>query len=1072
MRLHQLEITAFGPYVATQRIDFARLSSSGLFLLDGPTGAGKTTILDAITFALYGGLAGTGAAEDRLRSHFAPPDAVPSVQLEFAVAGVTYRVSRVPEHQRPKKRGEGFTTEAAQVHLERHEGAGWASLTANKAEAGELITDLIGLNRAQFTQVMLLPQGEFARFLQAADDERRVLLSRLFGTELYDGITSWLDQRRAAAQRDRAQARAAIDTAVSAAAEAAGLDGAARTELLGLPPADRATRLKELSTELASHAAVTADGLELAAARAAELLAACDQARHQSAVMTRLTTAQDRLAAHEAARGEHEDRAARLAAAQRAEPVRPLLAALADADQAAAAAAAALDQLSRGLDQVHAAPDQLGAGSDRPGAARDQLLAARDQLHAVPDQLHAARDQLHAVPDQLSPAPDDAALDRAAAQGGTALAEAAPGVVAVDGAAAAGAARDRAQAAEQDAAELQHLAAAEAELPSRLATRDSLRRAAADADQLVRSLEAARQELPDRITALDEQLAGARLVGAGLGGLREQQAAVRRQADAAGRLTGLEQRLAAREAALRHAVDAHQALVDEHQRLMEARLAGMAAELASQLADGVPCPVCGSAAHPAPAPAGDGLVSAADVAAAAGRRDAAWAERSRLTDEREALAGEVAACAAVADGGTEAGLAAEAAALAGQLAGAEQAAADADRLAAELVGCRAEQDRVSAELRDAAATAATARAQVATADSELAAVQRDVAAAAHGHATVAARQKALRTAAAADRKLAAALDTLAAARAEQARAQARAGQEAAARGFGQPDQARAALLSPAQQDELAAQVSAWTETLAGLRAAVDADDLAGLDPAQAGEVHAAARAAADALARAEQAEQEARDAHQGWTGRAARLDQRLAELDAAQAGADQLDEETAPVISLAGLAKGTDGQRRVALTTYVLRHWFGQVVAAANVRLSAMSSGRYELRRTDEAGSRRERAGLTLAVIDRHTGAERSPRSLSGGETFYTSLALALGLADVVKAEAGGVDLDTLFIDEGFGALDTDTLDQVMAVIDELRDRGRVVGIVSHVTDLKERVPERLEVRRLPDGSSTVQVIA
>ena len=1070
-------MTAFGPYAATQRIDFARLSSSGLFLLDGPTGAGKTTILDAITFALYGGLAGTGAAEDRLRSHFAPPDAVPSVQLEFAVAGVTYRVSRVPEHQRPKKRGEGFTTEAAQVHLERREGAGWVSLTANKAEAGELITELIGLNRAQFTQVMLLPQGEFARFLQAADDERRVLLSRLFGTELYDGITSWLDQRRAAAQRDRAQARAAIDTAVSAAAEAAGLDGAARTELLALPAADRATRLKELSTELASHAAVTADGLELAAARTAELLAACERARQQSAVMTRLTTARDRLATHEAARGEHEDRAARLAAAQRAEPVRPLLAALADADQAAAAA---LDQLSPMLDQLSPPPGQLGAALDQVAAARAQLGLAPGHLGAAPDQVAAARvqlspvpDQLGLGPDQLSPAPDGAALD-GAAQGGTPLAEAARGEVAVDGAITAGvaAARDRAQVAEQDAAELQHLATAEAELPGRLATRDRLRQAAADTDQLVGSLEAVRQKLPERITALDEQLAAARLAGAGLAGLCEQQAAVRRRADAAARLASLEQRLAARDAALRDAVDTHQSLVDEHQRLMEARLAGMAAELASQLADGVPCPVCGSAAHPAPAPAGDGLVSAADVAAAAGRRDAGWTERSRLADEREALAGEVAACAAVADGGTEAGLATEAAALAGQLAAVEQAAADADRLAAELADCRAEQDRAGDGLRDAMAAAATAQAQAAAADGELTAVRQEVTAAAQGHPTVAARQAALRAAAAADRKLAAALDTLATARAEQAKAAQRAGQEAAARGFGQPDQARAALLSPAQQESLAAQVSAWTETLAALRAAIDADDLAGLDPAQADEVHAAARAAADALAHAEQAEQEARDAYQGWTGRAARLDQRLAELDVAQADADQLDEQTAPVISLAGLAKGMEGQRRVALTTYVLRHWFGQVVAAANVRLSAMSSGRYELRRTDEAGSRRERAGLTLAVIDRHTGAERSPRSLSGGETFYTSLALALGLADVVKAEAGGVDLDTLFIDEGFGALDTDTLDQVMAVIDELRDRGRVVGIVSHVADLKERVPERLEVRRLPDGSSTVQVIA
>ncbi|MFI5068457.1 MAG: AAA family ATPase, partial [Streptosporangiales bacterium] len=251
MRLHHLELTAFGPYAATQRIDFARLAASGLFLLEGPTGAGKTTILDAITFALYGGLAGPDAAADRMRSHFAPPDAEPSVTLEFAVRGVAYRLTRVPEHRRPKRRGDGFTTEAARVHLQRREGAGWASLTANKAEAGELITELIGLNRAQFSQVMLLPQGEFAQFLQAADDERRVLLSRLFGTGLYDRITAWLDQRRAAALRDRALATAAIDAAVSAAAEAAGLDGAARADLLALPALERATRLKEVGEEVA-----------------------------------------------------------------------------------------------------------------------------------------------------------------------------------------------------------------------------------------------------------------------------------------------------------------------------------------------------------------------------------------------------------------------------------------------------------------------------------------------------------------------------------------------------------------------------------------------------------------------------------------------------------------------------------------------------------------------------------------------------------------------------------------------------------------------------------------------------
>jgi exonuclease SbcC len=317
-----------------------------------------------------------------------------------------------------------------------------------------------------------------------------------------------------------------------------------------------------------------------------------------------------------------------------------------------------------------------------------------------------------------------------------------------------------------------------------------------------------------------------------------------------------------------------------------------------------------------------------------------------------------------------------------------------------------------------------------------------------------------------------ALDQLSATLASQGKARQHAEREASAQRFASLDEAREAVAGPAGQAALAAEVEAWADALARLKAAVQADDLAGLDPDRAAEIHAQAGTAQAALTRAEEAEQEVRVAHEAAKGKAERLGERLADVRKAEDQLDKLVEETEPVIRLAGLAKGTEGHRRVSLTTYVLRHWFSQVVAAANVRLAAMSSGRYELRRTDEGGTRRERAGLTLAVTDRHTGTDRSPASLSGGETFYTSLALALGLADVVKAEAGGVDLDTLFIDEGFGSLDAATLDEVMAVIDDLRDRGRVVGIVSHVPDLKDRVPERLEVRRLPDGSSTTKVVA
>ena len=506
--------------------------------------------------------------------------------------------------------------------------------------------------------------------------------------------------------------------------------------------------------------------------------------------------------------------------------------------------------------------------------------------------------------------------------------------------------------------------------------------------------------------------------------------------------------------------------------MMAARLAGMAAELAAGLTDGGACPVCGSAEHPAPAAPRDGAVTEADLAAA--QQDVAAAEGSRRDREtqRDRLASEVAVATAAAEGRDEAAAAAEVAGLAAEIGAAREAAAEVGRLEPGLAALRAEHDQVSAGLVAAASQAAAARQQAGAAVAEVAELSGRLGEAAAGYASVAGRQAALAAAAAGDRARAAALDQLAAAVAEEAGARERADREARASGFAVLAEARAANLVTSQQEDLQQQVTAWDRTLAALTAAARAPDLAGLDPAAADGTRERAQAAAAARARAVDAEASVRAAYELLDSRRQRFAERHGDLQAAEDGADLLAERTETVIRLAALAKGMDGHRRVALTTYVLRHWFGQVVAAANVRLAVMSSGRYQLRRSDEGENRRQRAGLTLSVIDRHTGEERSPTSLSGGETFYTSLALALGLADVVRAEAGGVDLDTLFIDEGFGSLDPDTLDQVLGVIDELRDRGRVVGIVSHVADLKDRIAERLEVRRCPDGSSAVRVVA
>jgi len=183
----------------------------------------------------------------------------------------------------------------------------------------------------------------------------------------------------------------------------------------------------------------------------------------------------------------------------------------------------------------------------------------------------------------------------------------------------------------------------------------------------------------------------------------------------------------------------------------------------------------------------------------------------------------------------------------------------------------------------------------------------------------------------------------------------------------------------------------------------------------------------------------------------------------------------APVTRMANLASGTgsDNAHALSLATYVLGRRFEDVVAAANERLAVMSDGRYELVRSDEKEDVRARAvGLAMRVVDHRTERARDPRTLSGGETFYVSLCLALGMADVVTAEAGGVELGTLFVDEGFGALDPHVLDQVLAELGRLRQGGRVVGIVSHVEALKQAVADRIEVRPTPGGPSTLTVLA
>lgn len=993
MRLHSLQITAFGPFAGTETIDMDALTASGLFLLEGPTGAGKSTILDAITFALYGATAGTESSTDRLRSHFAPPDAVPQVVLELSVGGERLRVTRVPEHQRPKKRGEGFTAEKTSVHLERLDAAGWTSVSSHVQEANTEIRNRVGLQPEQFTKVVLLPQNEFATFLRADDDTRRGLLTQIFGTGLYDKVTRELEGRRTEASREREAAAAAVATAIAAADEAAGLDPSDELSLAAVPEAARSARVDDVAAAL-DAAAAAATAAEGEARVALEAVTLEREALDQTVALARdLAAARAALVEHRATADDSAARAAELAAAQAAVPVGVLLHQLDAAGTALGVARSALASLVEDPDAA------LGQGAEHhEAAARAADGEAAGLEHLV------AREQ---------------ALDAATAQ-----------------------VRALAEARDATASAFESAQMAEAALPGRIAEAEAERDAAVRTAATESSLAADVDRLATR-------------------------------ADAARALAALDPRIAAATAEVQRVVEARNSTHQHWNDLRTSHLDGIAAVLAAGLVDGEPCKVCGATDHPQPATPADDAVSGDDVAAAeAAYTEAQAAEASArsaleaLTLQRATLAvtaGDVDADAATAD--LETGRNA--------LDGVRAAAARIPALEAAVAALKEQLAQQGAAVATATADLARAQAAHAAAEQQLSESGAELVAARREHPTVAARQRALRGAAAAARDLAAAVTAAEAALGAHHLAAEAARTAAVEAGFPDLDAARAAHRAPAEIAALSSAVQAWGESLAALEAAAT-------DPRFAPALDVDLAEVTGRLADSRTARVTAETDHHAAAAAATTATQRLVSYARARTRLeDAITREvevvagTAAITRLAGLAKGTSGSKRMTLTTYVLRRWFEQVVEAANVRLATMSAGRYELERTDESEKKVERTGLSLRIVDRHTGESRSPKSLSGGETFYTSLALALGLADVVTAEAGGVELDTLFIDEGFGALDPETLDQVMAVIDDLRNNNRAVGIVSHVAELKDRITERLEVRRTdPQGPSHVRLHA
>ncbi|BDV31709.1 AAA family ATPase [Microbacterium terricola] len=992
MKLHSLELEGFGPFLHRQCVDFDAFDGDGIFLISGRTGAGKSSILDGVCFALYGSVPRYDSGDKRIRSdHAAPEDATTAV-LEFTVDGARYRVTRSPDYERPKARGVGTTPVKHAAQLDERVGDAWIGRAAGPRDVGLLLDEILGLSRDQFLQVILLAQNRFAQFLLAKNDDRQAVLRTLFGTRVYEDYQAALEQRRKQSEHDLGRAGDQVELLLAEAAALAAEHGFGADD--------------DASAATAARLALAVAAVDRAAYRADTLARERDAADEAVAQIVAAHTA---LVALDAQRRERDAARLDLAAREAAEP-------------AFAADRATLGRATRAeaLRSVIAAAARAAVAVDDAAAAESAALAAwstnvgRDAEQQASVDITALRRRIDEMTGDLSRWADAAALE----------------------------------------AELQAL-------DTRIAAD---RVALADLDAQLVALDAARAGAPAQLATLDEAIAGLEGAAVVLTTARTALAATETQLAAAREAAARADDLRTAEQAHAAALTALESAAGALTSLLRRRLEGFAGELAGELVDGDPCAVCGSREHPAPA-VHDGEPVTDEMLAAAERTkdDAAAAEQSAATAARAARAAH-SESAARAHGRSADDLEA---ALAAARTAVDAAAADAARQS-ELIAQRAELsdlDALAAAERDALAVASTERRQRLAVADERATTMRATVTAARGAAPRVANRIAETTRLRdLTRALADAADAAAARRVAHAEALVDRDAEVAASDFSDVDDAVAALRDDATRSALTRGILDHEVALRTVRERLRTLelDLAGRDSDDV-DLEQSARAVAAAKDAARAATQAAERVAQA----AARLRSLTERADAAYAGIAGLASAHELIAGLAAAVAGRTASR-MDLETFVLAAELEEIVAQANVRLDDMSSGRYRLRHSDAVAARNAASGLGIEIIDAYTGRARPAQSLSGGETFLASLALALGLAEVVTARAGGLRLDTLFIDEGFGSLDAETLELAMRTLDELRQGGRTVGVISHVEAMKEQLPAQLTVTASPHGPSTI----
>ncbi|WP_294628245.1 SMC family ATPase [uncultured Rothia sp.] len=1079
MILHNLEFEAFMAYPKRQEINFDTLNSAGVFLLNGPTGAGKTTILDAICYALYGETSSDRESAKLHSTYAAHSGTKPRVLLDVTLHGKRLRIDRTPAYNKPITRGARkgqMREESAKATLaELAPGAdpadekAWTPISSSVAEVNRTIAERTHLTKEQFLKVVLLPQGQFAQFLKSKPKERKELLKKMFPVEHYEQLFDALLEEAKKAQQEVAQ----DENTQRGYLERARVDMLALQALLDAVESgsENAAEVGEEASENLTAESVTAETLDAwvagGVARARETSARekqeqqrlSDEADRNTRLLAeraqlqadwreyeQLCERRTRLAEHA---DEHKAQREELAQARAATPLHAQYVqvhaesqALAAREHEHAACASALEETGRAL---------LAALRDEETSV-EVIFPEETTFAALPDlepaeqetQLESLLDTLRALQKQ------DAQLADEEAAAATLLKQA--HALEKDKSRAEKALSDLTAAAEQLAEELAGYSTADEErtLAAHLVTEAQQKHDAAQ--QMQQKLDAASAA----VAAAEKQ--SKRTATA------EQKAQEKWQASA-------QQALAATE---------------EFKNLQVLRLAQASSLLARELKDGEPCAVCGSVEHPAPAQIAEGeqLVERADLDAAKEREDKAHkqARTHELAKDRATKAHQEASEALAAARTQYETLAAQGECdveqTAAQLQQAQTRLTQAqsrvtarDGVLAKVERVRVEQQKAQEALRtiEGAAVEAQTRHRDALARCEATAADLAPARAAVGFAQ---RVEAVERYRAEHQRLARAVLLLSQARERHAQAAAAAERLLGESAFESAELVQAAVRTPERIDALEQAVAAYDLEHARLLEGFGREAIV----AVAARVAAGEQAPDDLQGVREQVEQLRAAAHrltlrEGERESVLRSLQALrGEYAAFRAKTAQRYDRAQMLANLAAAARGdTLGgyEHQVDLVSYVLGAEFERILHSASLHLDCMSEGRYGMVFSDHrAKGSRSGGGLNLEITDTWTGEPREASSLSGGESFLASLSLALGLAEVVQANNGGIELDTLFIDEGFGTLDAETLDMVMGTIESLRDSGRTIGLISHVEEMKNRIPAQIVVEKGQNGSS------